>query len=138
MSLRTRLIAALIVLATAGLVTLAAVTYAEQRSFLLDRVDQQARDAQGAGAFELAGGGFPVPGVRHPPPPIRPRHGAPPPPAPPPGAGGARAGAHRRRRHRPLGPASPGRSTATGIGAAAGRRAFRAARSDRSATRSAP
>src|SRR4051812_15577665 len=87
MSLRTRLIAALIVLATAGLVTLAAVTYAEQRSFLLDRVDQQARDAQRAVSFELAGGGFPVPGVRHPPPLIRPGQGAPPPPAPPAGPG---------------------------------------------------
>lgn len=55
-SLRTRLIAALIVLAAAGLVTLAAVTYAEQRSFLLDRTDQQARDAQQAVSFELGGG----------------------------------------------------------------------------------
>ena len=57
MSLRARLIAALIVLAAAGLVTLAAVTYAEQRSFLLDRVDQQARDAQRAVSFALAGPG---------------------------------------------------------------------------------
>ena len=47
-SLRARLIAALIVLAAAGLVTLAAVTYAEQRSFLLQRADQQARSAPGA------------------------------------------------------------------------------------------
>src|SRR4051794_31696105 len=73
MSLRTRLIAALIVLATAGLVTLAAVTYAEQRSFLLDRVDQQARDAQRAVSFELAGvdgAGGPPPGLRLPPPPL--------------------------------------------------------------------
>src|SRR3954447_12973159 len=88
MSLRTRLIAALIVLATAGLVTLAAVTYAEQRSFLLDRVDQQARDAQRAVSFELAGGGFPGPAIRRPPPLIRPgvRGGAPPGPPAPPGA----------------------------------------------------
>src|SRR4051812_19036551 len=74
MSLRTRLIAALIVLATAGLVTLAAVTYAEQRSFLLDRVDQQARDAQRAVSFELVGpgGGAPAPGagLRLPPAPL--------------------------------------------------------------------
>src|SRR3954467_8917148 len=75
MSLRTRLIAALIVLAAAGLVTLAAVTYAEQRSFLLDRVDQQARDAQRAVNFELwgpDGGPGAPPGValRLPPPPL--------------------------------------------------------------------
>src|SRR5436305_14026532 len=77
MSLRARLIAALIVLAAAGLVTLAAVTYAEQRSFLLDRVDQQARDAQRAVNFELVGpdGGPGIPGHRlHdlPPPLLRP------------------------------------------------------------------
>jgi two-component system OmpR family sensor kinase len=73
MSLRARLIAALIVLAAAGLVTLAAVTYAEQRSFLLDRVDQQARDAQRAVSFELAPTGEPgepPPGLRLPPPPL--------------------------------------------------------------------
>src|SRR3954469_16280575 len=74
MSLRTRLIAALIVLAAAGLVTLAAVTYAEQRSFLLDRVDQQARDAQRAVNFELVGPdggpGMPGAGLRLAPPPI--------------------------------------------------------------------
>src|SRR6476661_5333649 len=72
MSLRARLIAALIVLATAGLVTLAAVTYAEQRSFLLDRVDQQAHDAQRAVDFELDGGvpgGPPLGRGHHPPPP---------------------------------------------------------------------
>src|SRR3954471_3781672 len=73
MSLRTRLIAALIVLAAAGLVTLAAVTYAEQRSFLLDRVDQQARDAQRGVNFELIGPGVQgpaPPGLRLPPPPL--------------------------------------------------------------------
>ena len=60
MSLRARLIAALLVLAAAGLVTLAAVTYAEQRSFLFDGVDKQARDAQRAVSFELTGpGGIP-------------------------------------------------------------------------------
>jgi two-component system OmpR family sensor kinase len=73
-SLRARLIAALIVLAAAGLVTLAAVTYAEQRSFLLDRVDQQARDAQRAVNFELVGPdggpGAPAPAFRPPPPPL--------------------------------------------------------------------
>src|SRR4051794_31644162 len=71
MSLRARLIAALLVLAAAGLVTLAAVTYAEQRSFLLDKVDDQARDAQRAVSFQLAGGGFPIPGLRRPPPLVR-------------------------------------------------------------------
>ena len=45
MSLRTRLIAGLLALAAIGLVALAGATYAEQRSFLLDRVDQQARSA---------------------------------------------------------------------------------------------
>jgi two-component system, OmpR family, sensor kinase len=90
MSLRTRLIAALIVLAAAGLVTLAAVTYAEQRSFLLDRVDQQARDAQRAVNFELIGpdGGPGIPGrvLRVPPPPLLRGIGG---PGPPPDAGGS-------------------------------------------------
>src|SRR3954467_3901356 len=61
MSLRARLIAALLVLTTAGLVTLAAVTYAEQRSFLLDGVDKQARDAQRPVSIQLAGPGVPPP-----------------------------------------------------------------------------
>src|SRR3954447_17723542 len=82
MSLRARLIAALLVLAAAGLVTLAAVTYAEQRSFLLDGVDKQARDAQRAVSFELVGPGG-IPGIRHPPPLIR---GGGIPPGPPPAA----------------------------------------------------
>jgi two-component system OmpR family sensor kinase len=71
-SLRTRLIAALIVLAAAGLVTLAAVTYAEQRSLLFERVDQQAHEAQRAMSFALAGS------------PGRPAFGGRPPLAPPP------------------------------------------------------
>jgi two-component system OmpR family sensor kinase len=73
-SLRARLIAALLVLAAAGLITLAAVTYAEQRSFLIQGVDQQARDAQRPVTFQLAGGGAGVPrGVPRPPlaPPLR-------------------------------------------------------------------
>jgi two-component system, OmpR family, sensor kinase len=45
MSLRARLIALLLALSAAGLVTLAAVTYTTQRSFLLDTVDEQTRDA---------------------------------------------------------------------------------------------
>jgi two-component system, OmpR family, sensor kinase len=44
-SLRSRLIASVLALSAAGLIVLAAVTYAEQRSFLLGRVDQQVRAA---------------------------------------------------------------------------------------------
>ncbi|HEX5225518.1 MAG TPA: hypothetical protein VFW29_10360, partial [Solirubrobacteraceae bacterium] len=47
-SLRTRLLAGVLVLAAAGLVLLAVVTYAEQRSFLYSRVDQETRAAVGA------------------------------------------------------------------------------------------
>jgi two-component system OmpR family sensor kinase len=54
-SLRARLLAAVLVLAAVGLVLLGAVTYAEQRSFLLDRIDQQARAAPPAVAGELSG-----------------------------------------------------------------------------------
>jgi two-component system OmpR family sensor kinase len=71
-SLRTRLIAALIVLAATGLVTLAAVTYAEQRSFLLDRIDQQAHVAVRAVSFELDGGTAAVRGGPLLPPPLPP------------------------------------------------------------------
>jgi two-component system OmpR family sensor kinase len=45
MSLRARLIGGLLSLAAVGLVLLAAVTYFEQRHFLYDRVDQQAKAA---------------------------------------------------------------------------------------------
>src|ERR1700730_17174177 len=44
-SLRTRLLASVLLLAAAGLVLLAAVTYAEQRSFLQGRVDEEVRGA---------------------------------------------------------------------------------------------
>jgi two-component system OmpR family sensor kinase len=44
-SLRTRLVAGLLALAAVGLVLLAGVTYYEQRHFLYDRVDQQAKAA---------------------------------------------------------------------------------------------
>jgi two-component system OmpR family sensor kinase len=44
-SLRTRLVAGLLALAAVGLVLLAGVTYVEQRHFLYDRVDQQAKAA---------------------------------------------------------------------------------------------
>jgi two-component system OmpR family sensor kinase len=53
MSLRTRLIAALIVLSAAGLVTLAAITYTEQRSLLTQRVDQQLHQAHEAVSHEF-------------------------------------------------------------------------------------
>jgi two-component system OmpR family sensor kinase len=51
-SLRARLLAAVLVVAAVGLLLLAAITYAEQRSYQLDRVDDQARI--GAGAVEGA------------------------------------------------------------------------------------
>jgi two-component system OmpR family sensor kinase len=44
-SLRARLLACLLVLAAVGLLIAGSVTYAEQRSFLLARVDQQAKSA---------------------------------------------------------------------------------------------
>jgi two-component system OmpR family sensor kinase len=44
-SLRARLVIGLLTLATIGFVLLASVTYLEQRKFLFDRVDQQARAA---------------------------------------------------------------------------------------------
>jgi two-component system OmpR family sensor kinase len=44
-SLRARLVAGLVALAATGLVVLGGVTYAEQRSFLLDRLDQQVHGA---------------------------------------------------------------------------------------------
>ena len=43
-SLRSRLLAAVLVIAAFGLLLLGGVTYAEQRSFLYDRVDQQLHD----------------------------------------------------------------------------------------------
>jgi two-component system OmpR family sensor kinase len=61
-SLRARLIIALLALSAVGLVALAGITYAEQRSFLMDRVDQQARAAATIG--DRPGGPFhgPLPG----------------------------------------------------------------------------
>jgi two-component system OmpR family sensor kinase len=56
-SLRARLLAAVLVLSAAGLLLLGAITYAEQRSFLLDRVDQQARAAPPAVARALGDAG---------------------------------------------------------------------------------
>src|SRR3954470_10186089 len=56
-SLRARLLAAVLVLSAAGLLLVGAITYAEQRSFLLDRVDAQARSAPPAVARALADAG---------------------------------------------------------------------------------
>ena len=47
-TLRSRLVAALLVVATAALLAVTGITYAEQRSFLMSRVDDQARAAIGA------------------------------------------------------------------------------------------
>jgi two-component system OmpR family sensor kinase len=66
MSLRARLILGLLVLAAAGLVTLAAITYAEQRSFQLNRVDQEARTSIDFIDRELDCHGANVPGFAPP------------------------------------------------------------------------
>ncbi len=52
-SLRARLLAGIAVLVACGLTAGAVVTYAEQRSFLLDRVDQQVQSAVGPLSFQL-------------------------------------------------------------------------------------
>jgi two-component system, OmpR family, sensor kinase len=52
-SLRARLLAGLLALAAARLVLLAAIVYVEQRSFLLERADEQVRAATGAVGFAL-------------------------------------------------------------------------------------
>src|SRR3954454_24533303 len=78
MSLRARLLAGLLALAAAGLLLLGGITYAEQRSFLEQRADQQARAAVFPLAHQLAdrnvdpdhdgrGGGGPPPDVNLPP-----------------------------------------------------------------------
>jgi two-component system OmpR family sensor kinase len=70
MSLRTRLLAGIVVLVVTGLSVAAAVTYAEQRSFLQGRVDQQVASARfpiitvlglrdGVHPFGRPPGGFP-------------------------------------------------------------------------------
>jgi two-component system OmpR family sensor kinase len=53
-SLRARLVAGLLALTAVGLLVLAGVTYATQRSFLLAQVDQQTREAPGPVSRELA------------------------------------------------------------------------------------
>ena len=50
-SLRARLVAGVVILAAVGLIVLGGVTYAEQRSFQLDRIDQQVH----AAVFPLSG-----------------------------------------------------------------------------------
>ena len=62
MSLRARLIIGLLALATVGLIALAGITYVEQRNFLYQRVDLQARtaaDLPGGGPTGPAGRRFP-------------------------------------------------------------------------------
>jgi two-component system, OmpR family, sensor kinase len=56
-SLRARLLAGVALLVACGLTAGAVVTYAEQRSFLLDRVDQQVQSAVGPLSFQLGLGG---------------------------------------------------------------------------------
>ena len=53
-SLRARLVAAVLAIAAVGLLALAAIVYFEQRSFLLDRADEQAREGAPAVAGALA------------------------------------------------------------------------------------
>ena len=53
-SLRARLVAAVLAIAAVGLVALAAITYAEQRSFQYDRIDDTARGGAPAVAGALA------------------------------------------------------------------------------------
>jgi len=52
-SLRARLLVGLVALVAVGLVTVGAITYAEQRSFLLQRVDQEVLNANQAVAHDL-------------------------------------------------------------------------------------
>jgi two-component system, OmpR family, sensor kinase len=61
-SLRARVLASVLALAAVGMIAVAAVTYAEQRSFLYSRVDQQARSAVGALSRVLDNAGLRPPG----------------------------------------------------------------------------
>jgi two-component system, OmpR family, sensor kinase len=70
-SLRARLLMGMVALVAVGLTVAAVVTYEEQRSFLLDRVDQQVQAALGPISFQLRlsdgtrpGGGAGAPGGR--------------------------------------------------------------------------
>jgi two-component system OmpR family sensor kinase len=60
-SLRARVLASVLVLAAVGMVAVAAVTYAEQRSFLYSRVDDQVRGAEPYMSRLLDSKGFGVP-----------------------------------------------------------------------------
>ena len=53
-SLRARLLMAVLAITAVGLLALAAITYAEQRDFQFDRIDQTARQGAGAVAGALA------------------------------------------------------------------------------------
>jgi two-component system, OmpR family, sensor kinase len=57
-SLRGRLVAGVLALAACGLILLAAITYVEQRSFLINNVDRQVRSAQPVVDMLLEGEGF--------------------------------------------------------------------------------
>jgi len=59
LSLRTRLLLALLGLVAAGLLVAGIATYSSLRSFLLERVDQQLREARGPVALTLASGQIP-------------------------------------------------------------------------------
>jgi two-component system, OmpR family, sensor kinase len=68
-SLRARLLVGMVALVAIGLTVAAVVTYEEQRSFLLDRVDQQVQSALGPISFQLrlfegGAGGARTPGER--------------------------------------------------------------------------
>jgi two-component system, OmpR family, sensor kinase len=65
-SLRARVLASVLLLAALGLVALAAVTYAEQRSFLLGRIDQELRGAGPALSRALDTAGFRPPDAINP------------------------------------------------------------------------
>ena len=82
MSLRARLMAGLLSLAAAGLLLLGAITWLEQRSFLNERVDEQARAAVPAVGRALMERGAIERAPRAPGPHTRPLHGG---PGPPPG-----------------------------------------------------
>jgi two-component system OmpR family sensor kinase len=62
LSLRARLVAGLLALAAVGLLLLGGITYAEQSSFLQNRIDQQALSAQPAVSHALDQAGSNVPG----------------------------------------------------------------------------
>jgi two-component system OmpR family sensor kinase len=63
-SLRARVLASVLVLAAVGMIAVAAVTYAEQRSFLYSRLDDQARSALPYMSRLLDSKGFGVPAGR--------------------------------------------------------------------------